>query len=134
MLMDRSGPEAVEAEPEEEPEPEPEAEPEPEEEPEVIIASSGLSIADVSDHLDTLKLFGDKRRYIESLSDEVFDFTLKIEKMEKTIGIGLVDEFRGGETCIGTIDEIGVGVRMPNNMELHIGQEIIIEAKLLEYR
>ena len=106
--------------------------PEPEAEP--IIASSDLSIAEVSDHLDTLKLFGDKRRYIESLSDEVFDFTLKIEKMEKTIGIGLADEFRGGETCIGTVDEIGVGVRMPNNMELHIGQEVFIEAKLLEYR
>jgi hypothetical protein len=126
MLMDRSGPEAVQAEPE--------PEPEPEEEPEVIIASSGLSISDVSEHLETLKLFGDKRRYIESLGDEVFDFTLKIEKMENTIGIGLADEFRGGQTCIGTVDEIGVGVCMPNTMELHVGQEVFVEAKLLEYR
>ncbi|CAI8351909.1 MAG: Uncharacterised protein [Marine Group II euryarchaeote MED-G33] len=84
--------------------------------------------------MDTLKLFGDKRRYIESLSGEVFDFTLKIEKMEKTIGIRLTDEFRGGNTCIGTIDEIGVGVRMPNTMELTLGQEFYVEAKLLEYR
>ena len=128
MLMDRSGSEAVQAEPEAEPEEEPE------EEPEVIIAPSGLSISGVSEHLETLKLFGDKRRYIESLGDEVFDFTLKIEKMENTIGIGLADEFRGGHTCIGTVDEIGVGVRMPNTMELHVGQEVFVEAKLLEYR
>jgi hypothetical protein len=88
----------------------------------------------VSKNLETLKLFGDKRRYIESLGDEVFVFTVKIEKMEKTIGIRLADEFRGGNTCIGTVDEIGVGVRMPNTMELSIGQEIFVEAKLLEYR
>jgi len=128
MLMDRSGSEAVEAEPEAEPEEEPESE------PELIITPSGRSIAEVSEHLDTLKLFGDKRRYIESLSDEVFDFTLNIEKMEKTIGIGLADEFRGGNTCIGIVDENGVGVRMPNTMELGVGQEIFVEAKLLEYR
>ena len=116
------------------PEPEPELEPAPEAEPETVMTSSGRSIGDVASHLDTLKLFGDKRRYIESLSEEIFDFTLKIEKMEKTIGIRLTDEFRGGNTCIGTIDEIGVGVRMPNTMELTLGQEIYVEAKLLEYR
>ena len=66
--------------------------------------------------------------------DQVFDFTLHIDKMEATIGLGLGDEFRGGNTCIGVIDDIGVGVRMPNTMELHIGQEIYVEAKLLEYR
>ena len=98
------------------------------------MTSSGRSIGDVDSHLDTLKLFGDKRRYIESLSEEIFDFTLKIEKMEKTIGIRLTDEFRGGNTCIGTIDDIGVGVRMPNTMELTLGQEVYVEAKLLEYR
>ena len=81
-----------------------------------------------------LKLFGDKRRFIESLSDQVFDFTLHIDKMEKTIGIGLSDAFRGGDTCIGTIDDIGVGVRMPNTMELSLGQEVYVEVKLLEYR
>ncbi len=54
--------------------------------------------------------------------------------MENTIGIGLSDEFRGGHTCIGTVDEIGVGVRMPNTMEWHVGQEVFVEAKLLEYR
>ena len=103
-------------------------------EPDVVISTLASSIADVVSHLDTLKLFGAKRRYIESLSDEVFDFTLKIEKMEKTIGIRLTDEFRGGETCIGMVDDIGVGVRMPNTMELSIGQEVFVEAKLLEYR
>ncbi|MDG1525175.1 MAG: hypothetical protein P8Q90_03795, partial [Candidatus Thalassarchaeaceae archaeon] len=102
--------------------------------PEVSTLSSGLSIADVESHLESLKLFGDKRRYIESLSDEVFDFTLKIEKMEKTIGIRLTDSFRGGNTCIGMVDDLGVGVRMPNTMELTLGQEVYVEAKLLEYR
>ena len=105
---------------------------EPASEPET--SSTSGSIADVIAHLDTLKLFGAKRRYIESLSSEVFDFNLTIESMDKTIGIGLSDEFRGGHTCIGTVDGIGVGVRMPNTMELEIGQEIYVEAKLLEYR
>jgi hypothetical protein len=81
-----------------------------------------------------VKLFGEKRRYIESLSDEIFDFNLKIESLDNTIGIGLGSDFRGGKTCIGTVNGIGVGVRMPNTMELHIGQEIYVEAKLLEYR
>ncbi len=126
MLMDRSGSEAP-AEEEEAPD-------EPEPEPEPSAPSTSGSIADVVTHLDTLKLFGDKRRYIESLSDQVFDFTLHIDKMEKTIGIGLSDAFRGGDTCIGTIDDIGVGVRMPNTMELALGQDVYVEAKLLEYR
>ena len=137
MTMDRSrlgNAEEDEPEPEQEPEPEPEAEPEPEPEAEPSDPSTSDSIADVATHLDTLKLFGDKRRYIESLSDQVFDFTLRIDKMEATIGLGLGDEFRGGNTCIGVFDDIGVGVRMPNTMQLHIGQEIYVEAKLLEYR
>ena len=113
---------------------EPEEEESEEEEPETVVTSSGLAIGDVVSHLETLKLFGDKRRYIESLSGEVFDFKFKIEKMEKTIGIRLTDQFRGGNTCIGIVDEIGVGVRMPNTMEPTLGQEVFVEAKLLEYR
>ena len=105
-----------------------------EQESEPSTSSNSVSIADVATHLDTLKLFGAKRRFIESLSDQVFDFTLRIDKMEKTIGIGLSDEFRGGNTYIGAIDDIGVGVRMPNTMELSPGQEVYVEAKLLEYR
>ena len=107
---------------------------EPEQEPEPSTSSISVSIADVATHLDTLKLFGAKRRFIESLRDQVFDFTMRVDKMEKTIGIGLSDEFRGGNTCIGAIDDIGVGVRMPNTMELTLGQEVYVEAKLLEYR
>ena len=133
MTMDRSGsktppplPSGLEDVDEEDVPEEPESEPE--------TSSTSGSIADVIAHLDTLKLFGAKRRYIESLSSEVFDFNLTIESMDKTIGIGLSDEFRGGHTCIGTVDGIGVGVRMPNTMELEIGQEIYVEAKLLEYR
>jgi hypothetical protein len=136
MLMDRSGLSAP-AEEEDVPEesvPEPEPEPELELEPEPSAASTSGSIVDVAAHLDTLKLFGDKRRYIESLSDQVFDFTLRIDKMEKTIGIGLSNEFRGGNTCIGDLDDIGVGVRMPNTMELAVGQDVYVETKLLEYR
>ena len=133
MLMDRSPSEPpVEEETPEEPEdPEPELEPVAELEP---VSSPGGSISEVVDHLDSLKLFGEKRRYVESLSEQVFDFNLRIEKMEKTIGIGLTDEFRGGNTCIGAIDDIGVGVRMPNTMELAVGEELYVEAKLLEYR
>ena len=133
MSMDRSGsktppplPSGLEDVDEEDVPEEPEPGPE--------ISSTSGSITDVIAHLDTLKLFGAKRRYIESLSSEVFDFNLTIESMDKTIGIGLSDEFRGGHTCIGTVDGIGVGVRMPNTMELEIGQEIYVEAKLLEYR
>ncbi len=125
-----------EPEPETEPEPEPELEPapEPEPEPEPELQPTSTLIADVVAHLDTLKLFGEKRRYVESLSDEIFDFNLRVDKMENTIGIGLSEEFRGGQTCIGEIDEIGVGVRMPNTSEMSVGQEIYVEAKLLEYR
>nr|MCS5535195.1 EF-hand domain-containing protein [Candidatus Poseidoniales archaeon] len=135
MMMDRSGsktppplPSGIEEVDEEDVPEESESEPEP------STSSISVSIADVGTHLDTLKLFGAKRRFIESLSDQVFDFTLRIDKMEKTIGIGLSDEFRGGNTCIGAIDDIGVGVRMPNTMELTLGQDVYVEAKLLEYR
>ena len=135
MLMDRSGsktppplPSGIDDVDEEEVVEESEPEPEPE------TSSTSGSIADVAAHLETLKLFGDKRRYIESLSDQVFDFTLHIDKMEATIGIGLSNEFRGGNTCIGKIDDIGVGVRMPNTMELAVSQDVYVEAKLLEYR
>jgi hypothetical protein len=136
MMMDRS---ALTAPAEEEDVPEesgPESEPDLEPTTHVSLSGSSpsVSIADVTAHLDTLKLFGAKRRFIESLSDQIFDFTLRIDKMEKTIGIGLSDEFRGGNTCIGAIDDIGVGVRMPNTMELSLGQEVYVEAKLLEYR
>ena len=127
MLMDRSRPDALTEEVAAE-------EPEPEPEPESGVDSTGIEIVDVITHLDSLRLFGEKRRYIESLSDEVFDFNLEIEKLDKTIGIGLGEQFRGGDTCIGTVDGIGVGVRMPNTMELEVGESIYVEAKLLEYR
>ena len=96
--------------------------------------TSDMTISDVADHLDSLKLFGEKRRFVESLSGEAFDFNMKIEKLENTIGIGLSSEFRGGQTCIGTVEGIGVGVRIPNTMEVSVGNEIFVEAKLLEYR
>ena len=96
--------------------------------------TSGMTIVDVDEHLKSLKLFGEKRRFVESLSGEAFVFNLKVEKMENTIGIGLSSEFRGGHTCIGSVDGIGVGVRIPNTMEVSVGNEIFVEAKLLEYR
>ena len=79
-----------------------------------------MTISDVADHLDSLKLFGEKRRFVESLSGEAFDFNMKIEKLENTIGIGLSSEFRGGQTCIGTVEGIGVGVRIPNTMQVSV--------------
>ena len=114
-------------EPETEPEPEPELEPE--------LEPVVRNLAEIVEHLDSLKLFGEKRRFIENQQNKMFDFILHIDKIEKTIGIGLSDEIRGGETIIGLTDGIEVGVRMPNTASsAKVGQDIEIKAKIIEYR
>ncbi|GIS43531.1 MAG: hypothetical protein Ct9H90mP16_06010 [Candidatus Poseidoniales archaeon] len=59
-----------------------------------------MTISDVADHLDSLKLLGKKRRFVESLSGEAFDFNMKIEKLEKPSVLGLSSEFRGDKPAL----------------------------------
>ncbi len=93
------------------------------------------NLIDVVEHLDGLKLFGEKRKFIESQQNTLFEFILHIEKIERTIGIGLSDKIRGGNTIIGKTDGIDVGVLMMNTeSDLKIGQNVEIISKMIGYR
>ena len=112
--------------------PEPEPEPEPEAEPEPTIGDLTALDAEISG----FRLNGEKRRRIEAEASSLFLLELDVTKIERTMGVGLTDAFRGGQTVIGTADGIEAGVRLPNTLnDTHdVDQTIVLEARLLEYR
>ena len=109
-----------------------EPEPEPEPEPELITGDLAALAAEVSE----FRLNGERRRRIEAEASSSFLLELDVTKIERTMGIGLTDTFRGGQTVIGIVDGINVGVRLPNSLnDTHnVGQTAVLEARIIEYR
>jgi hypothetical protein len=133
----------LDAETEPEPEPEPESEPEPEPEPELPPAppspepepSIGNLVA-LSEDISQFRLNGEKRRRIEAEGNATFLLDFEIVEINRTMGIGLSDDFRGGQTLIGTVYGIDVAVRLPQalNDEYEVGQSTVLETRVLEYK
>ena len=72
---------------------------------------------------------------IKNQQNKTFNFELIVEKMEKTIGVGISDDYKGGVTLISTVDGNKIGIQMLNAIErINVGDHIEIQAKIFEYK
>ena len=76
-------------------------------EPETTIESSGLDLLAISTALNESRYLNDQVEIIESVSGKIAQASVRVEKLERTFSIGIDDEYRGGQTIIGSIDGVG---------------------------
>ena len=113
-VVSRPEPAAPEPEPAA-PEPEPAA---PEPEPQAAPESDSFSIASAISGFEASRTISERNALKDSLSENSGIIHIRVNSIERTFGIGLSDEFRGGSTLIaesGEIDE--VEIRLPSNSD-----------------
>jgi len=76
-------------------------------EPEATIESSGLDLLAISTALNESRYLNDQVEIIESVSGKIAHASVRVDKLERTFSIGIDDEYRGGQTIIGSIDGVG---------------------------
>ena len=76
-------------------------------EPETPIESSGLDLLAISTALNESRYLNDQVEIIESVSGKIAHASVRVDKLERTFSIGIDDEYRGGQTIIGSIDGVG---------------------------
>ena len=90
------------------PEPEPPAEPE----------GDTFSIASAISSFEASRTITERNATKESLSGSSGSIHIRVNSIERTFGIGLSDEFRGGSTLIAQSGEIGeLEIRLPSNSD-----------------
>ena len=75
--------------------------------PETTIESSSLDLLAISTALNQSRYLNDQVEIIESASGKIAHASVRIDKLERTFSIGIDDEYRGGQTIIGSIDGVG---------------------------
>jgi hypothetical protein len=75
--------------------------------PETPIESSILDLLAISTALNQSRYLNDQVEIIESASGKIAHASVRVDKFERTFSIGIDDEYRGGQTIIGSIDGVG---------------------------
>ena len=75
--------------------------------PEATIESSSLDLLAISTALNESRYLNDQVEIIESVSGKIAHASVRVDKLERTFSIGIDDEYRGGQTIIGSIDGVG---------------------------
>jgi len=76
-------------------------------EPEVTSESSGLDLVAISTALNESRFLNDQVEIIEAAMGKIAQASVRVDKIERTFSIGIDDEYRGGQTIIGSIDGVG---------------------------
>ena len=71
------------------------------------IESSDLDLLAISTALNESRYLNDQVEIIESVSGKIAHASVRVDKLERTFSIGIDDEYRGGQTIIGSIDGVG---------------------------
>jgi hypothetical protein len=109
-------PAAPEPEPPAAPEPEPPAAPEPE--PPAAPERVSFSIESAISSFESSRTISERNAAKESLSGSSGSIHIRVNSVERTFGIGLSEEFRGGSTLIAESGEIGeLEIRLPSNSD-----------------
>ncbi|MDP6011110.1 MAG: hypothetical protein QF707_04885 [Candidatus Poseidoniaceae archaeon] len=146
---------AAEPEPEPEPVPEPEPEPEviqepipvPEPEPEAIeeiapveeVAEASIPLHDLIVQLSEARFASERSAIINEMEGASYSFAIEVERVERTVGIGLSEHLKSGRSLTGNIigDDIEVLVRMPasrnEEMEAVQGASIDVNAVVSDW-
>ena len=80
---------------------------------------ASLSLADLVAAFSEARMLSDQRRLAESVEGQSHDISIKVTTApERTFGIGVDDEYRGGSTIIAEIPGVGeVDIRLRNDAE-----------------
>ena len=98
------------------PEPEPPAAPEPE--PPAAPEGDTFSIESAISSFEASRTISERNATKESLSGSSGSIHIRVNSIERTFGIGLSDEFRGGSTLIAKSGDIGeLEIRLPSNSD-----------------
>jgi hypothetical protein len=108
---------------------------------EPIAVSEVAQVDEVASSLNSIisefteaRFLNDQRALVEQHSGSTFNFNLRVFSVERTFGIRLKDEYRGGSTLVGTLEgDIEVEVRLKSNTDTsdyHNGSEIMISAEV----
>ena len=108
---------------------------------EPIAVSEGAQVDRVASSLNSIiseftgaRFLNDQRALVEQHSGLTFNFNLRVFSVERTFAIRLKDEYRGGNTLVGTLEgDIEVEVRLKSNTDVsdyHNGSEIMISAEV----
>ena len=90
----------------------------PEPEPPAASESYSFSIESAVSSFDASRTISERNALKESLLGSSGSIQIKINSVERTFGIGLSDEFRGGSTLIAEFGEIGdVEIRLPSSAD-----------------
>ena len=76
-------------------------------EPEVTTESTGMDLVAISTALNESRFLNDQVEIIEAAMGQIAQASVRVDKIERTFSIGIDDEYRGGQTIIGTIDGVG---------------------------
>ena len=82
-------------------------------EPEVTTESTGLDLVAISTALNESRFLNDQVEIIEAAMGKIAQASVRVDKIERTFSIGIDDEYRGGQTIIGSIDGFGEVVVHP---------------------
>jgi len=108
---------------------------------EPIAVSEVAQVDEVASSLNSIisefteaRFLNDQRALVEQHSGSTFNFNLRVFSVERTFGVRLKDEYRGGSTLVGTLEgDIEVEVRLKSNTDTsdyHNGSEIMISAEV----
>ena len=143
--------EEITTEPEPEPEPEviqePEPEPEPDPEPETIeesepvveVVEASIPLHDLIVQLSEARFASERGAIIDKMEGASYSFAIEVERIERTVGIGLSEHLKNGRSLTGDIigDDIEVLVRMPasrnEEMEAMQGASIDVTAMVSDW-
>ncbi|MBT3653779.1 MAG: EF-hand domain-containing protein [Euryarchaeota archaeon] len=96
-----------------------------------------ISLNSIISEFTGARFLNDQRALVEQYSESTFNFNLRVISVDRTFGIGLKDEYRGGSTLIGTLeDDIEVEVRLMSSADAsayHNGSEIMISAEVCDW-
>ena len=90
-------------------------------EPEVTTESTGLDLVAISTALNESRFLNDQIEIIEAAMGKIAQASVRVDKIERTFSIGIDDEYRGGQTVIGSIDRVG-------EVEIHLKASADISA------
>ena len=78
-----------------------------------------LNLVDLASAFSEARMLSDQRRLAESVEGQSHDISIKVTTApERTFGIGVDDEYRGGSTIIAEVPGVGeVDIRLRNDVD-----------------
>jgi hypothetical protein len=79
--------------------------------------SSGIDLHDLVVQLSEARFASERSSIIDSVKGSTYSFAIKVDRVERSLGIGLSEYLRNGRSLSGNIegDDIDVSVRMPSS-------------------